>query len=106
MVVQPYRNEVSADISVANDTISSTRTLQWMQEHKALKPIYLFLKFVLLRIQLADDPNYCLISAKTSGLAGYSLVCMIVHYIKVYIRNENFGFGIIKVLINRQLVSS
>lgn len=84
-MVRSYRNDVSADISIANDTVSSTRTLQWLKEHKELKPIYLFLKFVLLRIQLADDPNYCLISAKTSGLAGYSLVCMIVHYIKVYL---------------------
>ncbi|KAI7879666.1 hypothetical protein K492DRAFT_208097 [Lichtheimia hyalospora FSU 10163] len=77
-----YRQVMFIPAKATNSTISSTRTLQWMQEHKELKPIYLFMKFVLLRIQLADDPNYCLISAKTSGLAGYALVCMIVHYIK------------------------
>ncbi|KAI9315390.1 hypothetical protein BX666DRAFT_1962296 [Dichotomocladium elegans] len=80
---------IHVDISIGNASLSSDRTLGWINEFSELKPIYLFLKSILLSVRLKDDPKYEIMSARLSGMAGYTLVCLIVHYIQNTVIPEN-----------------
>ena len=77
---------LTADITAMNNVISSKRTLAWVEKYPELKPLFLVLKHALLSIRFEWDENYEVLSTVKNGLASYSLVCMIVHYLKV---NEN-----------------
>ena len=76
-----------------NNVISSKRTLAWIKEYPELKPLFLVLKHALLSIRFEWDDNYEVLSTVKNGLASYSLVCMIVHYLKVRGRDGVYIFA-------------
>ncbi|KAI9269280.1 hypothetical protein BDA99DRAFT_504056 [Phascolomyces articulosus] len=80
--VSDPRTSLTADITAQNNVASSTRTLAWANEYPELKPLFLVLKHALLAIRFDWDPNYEVLSTVKNGLASYSLVCMIIHYLK------------------------
>lgn len=76
-------NQVSIDISIDNECFSSDRTATWVKEYPALKPLFMVLKQAIGNFRVSNFPNFEPMSAKTAGLASYSLVCLIVNYIQV-----------------------
>ena len=81
-------NQVSIDITVRNACFSSDRTAAWVKTHPALKPLFMILKQSLGNYRVSSHPAFEPLSAKTAGLASYSLVCLIVSYLQVH-RKKN-----------------
>ncbi|KAL0145465.1 hypothetical protein V8B55DRAFT_1430893 [Mucor lusitanicus] len=75
-------NGVSIDITVQNECFSSDRTAAWITEYPALKPLFMVLKQAIANCRVSSLPQFEPLSAKTAGLASYSLVCMIVSYLQ------------------------
>ena len=76
-------NNVSMDITVQNESPSSDRTVLWIKEYPLLKTLFMVLKQVLSNYRVSSLPTFEPLSAKTAGLASYSLICMIVSYLQV-----------------------
>ncbi|KAI9308163.1 hypothetical protein BJ944DRAFT_260758 [Cunninghamella echinulata] len=70
----------SIDITVNNPSPSSDRTINWKKDYPELTPLYLVLKHALLSIIYPLD-GFQVMSSKLNGLASFSLVCLIMHYI-------------------------
>lgn len=76
-------NEVSMDITVQNECFSSDRTTAWIKQYPELKPLFMVLKQSIGNSRVSSFPTFEPLSAKTAGLASYSLICMIVSYLQV-----------------------
>ncbi|OBZ88215.1 Non-canonical poly(A) RNA polymerase PAPD5 [Choanephora cucurbitarum] len=76
-------NNVSMDITVQNESPSSDRTVLWIKEYPLLKTLFMVLKQVLSNYRVSSLPTFEPLSAKTAGLASYSLICMIVSYLQL-----------------------
>lgn len=76
-------NDISMDITVQNECFSSDRTAAWIKEYPALKPLFMVLKQAIGNYRVSNMPAFEPLSAKTAGLASYSLVCLIVSYLQV-----------------------
>lgn len=76
-------NNVSIDITVQNECFSSDRTAAWIKEYPALKPLFMVLKHSISNYRVSSLPQFEPLSAKTAGLASYSLICMIVSFLQV-----------------------
>ncbi|CAO3631463.1 unnamed protein product [Mucor fragilis] len=79
------KNGVSMDITVQNECFSSDRTAAWIAEYPALKPLFMVLKQSIAHCRVSSLPQFEPLSAKTAGLASYSLVCMIVSYLQLQV---------------------
>ncbi|KAL9537556.1 hypothetical protein MBANPS3_011669 [Mucor bainieri] len=78
-------NGVAIDITVQNVCFSSDRTAAWIAEYPALKPLFMVLKQAIANCRVSSLPQFEPLSAKTAGLASYSLVCMIVSYLQLQV---------------------
>lgn len=78
-------NGVSIDITVQNECFSSDRTAAWITEYPALKPLFMVLKQAIANCRVSSLPQFEPLSAKTAGLASYSLVCMIISYLQLQV---------------------
>lgn len=76
-------NQVSIDITIDNECFSSDRTAAWVKEYPALKPLFMALKQSIGNFRVSNAPAFEPLSAKTAGLASYSLICLIVSYLQV-----------------------
>lgn len=76
-------NNVSIDISIQNACFSSDRTVAWIKEYPALKPLFMVLKQSIGNFRLTNLPLFEPLSAKFAGLASFSLICLIVSYLQV-----------------------
>ncbi|KAI8390308.1 hypothetical protein BD560DRAFT_6019 [Blakeslea trispora] len=76
-------NNVSMDITVQNESPSSDRTVLWIKEYPLLKTLFMVLKQILSNFRVSSLPTFEPLSAKTAGLASYSLICMIVSYLQL-----------------------
>lgn len=105
-------NDVSMDITVQNECLSSDRTADWIKQYPELKPLFMVLKQSIGNSRVSSHPAFEPLSAKTAGLASYSLICMIVSYLQVgYIRcvkmerdiDLNYFFVIEKLQVSDEL---
>ncbi|KAL7320308.1 hypothetical protein PS15m_000208 [Mucor circinelloides] len=78
-------NGVSIDVTVQNECFSSDRTTAWITEYPALKPLFMVLKQSIANYRVSSLPAFEPLSAKTAGLASYSLICMIVSYLQLQV---------------------
>ncbi|ORX62176.1 Nucleotidyltransferase [Hesseltinella vesiculosa] len=74
--------QLDVDISVNTEHPSTDQTVEWIQRYPPLKPLYLVLKHALLCTQLPNQTGFQAMSSKVGGLAGFSLVCLIVHFLQ------------------------
>ncbi|CEP16593.1 hypothetical protein [Parasitella parasitica] len=81
-------NGVSIDITVRNQCFSSDRTVAWLKEYPALKQLYMVLKQSISNYRVSSLPVFEPLSAKTAGLASYSLICMIVNYLQLEVNDK------------------
>ncbi|KAI8645133.1 hypothetical protein BD408DRAFT_412304 [Parasitella parasitica] len=81
-------NGVSIDITVQNQCFSSDRTAAWITEYPALKQLFLILKQSISNYRVSSLPVFEPLSAKTAGLASYSLICMIVSYLQLQVNDK------------------
>ncbi|KAI8143298.1 hypothetical protein BJV82DRAFT_612223 [Fennellomyces sp. T-0311] len=91
------QTSLTADITVQNTVSSSSRTVAWLVEYPDLKPLFLLLKHALLGIRLHSDPYYEIMNPKRSGVASYSLICLIVHYFKYNHKAQTFTDSAIRL---------
>ncbi|KAI8079627.1 uncharacterized protein B0P05DRAFT_541372 [Gilbertella persicaria] len=82
-------NQVSIDITVQNECFSSDRTAVWLKEYPMLKPLFMVLKLSIANYRISSLPTFEPMSAKTAGLASYSLICMIVSYIQLQASSQH-----------------
>ncbi|KAI9473734.1 MAG: hypothetical protein EXX96DRAFT_541403 [Benjaminiella poitrasii] len=78
-------NEISMDVTVQNESLSSNRTATWIKEYPALKPLFMVLKQSISTHRVSSLPTFEPLSAKTAGLASYSLICMIVSFLQLQV---------------------
>ncbi|KAI7904633.1 uncharacterized protein BX663DRAFT_323489 [Cokeromyces recurvatus] len=78
-------NAISMDITIQNDCLSSHRTTVWIIEYPALKPLFMVLKQSISAYRVSNLPAFEPLSAKTAGLASYSLICLIVSYLQLQV---------------------
>ncbi|CAO3622511.1 unnamed protein product [Cunninghamella blakesleeana] len=86
LIIDSLKYITSIDISFNNTSQSSDRTIIWIKQHPDLVPLYLVLKHSLLSLK-HPLKNFQVMSSKLNGLASYSLICLIVHYLK-YQKND------------------
>ncbi|KAI8341884.1 hypothetical protein BC941DRAFT_449245 [Chlamydoabsidia padenii] len=75
------RYPITIDITANNPSPSSDRTILWLKQYPELRPLYFVLKHALLGLQ-APRPTFQPMSSKFGGMASYTLVCLIVNFLK------------------------
>ncbi|KAI8377570.1 uncharacterized protein BYT42DRAFT_570764 [Radiomyces spectabilis] len=84
LTIEDWRLQTSIDITLNNESSSSQRTERWLQEYPPLRILFLILKHALSSLVLDALPTFQVMSAKTNGLASYSLICLLVFYFQQY----------------------
>ncbi|KAI8059470.1 hypothetical protein BC940DRAFT_313752 [Gongronella butleri] len=80
--------QVAADVTINNEIDSSMQTSQWIARYPKLKPLFLVLKHALSSIKYGNT-NFQVMQSAFGGLAGYALICLIVHYLQLFDPNGN-----------------
>lgn len=87
------KNNMPMDITFQKQIYSTDRTLNWLDEFPHLKPLFMVLKQAIGNFRLTDLPEFKPLSTKVKGLASYSLLCLIVHYLQLsvpdHVKPEN-----------------
>ncbi|KAL0073181.1 hypothetical protein J3Q64DRAFT_1839413 [Phycomyces blakesleeanus] len=84
LTIDDKRLGTSLDLTVNNPCFSSDRTVKWLAELPELKPIFLTLKHAFSSSKLEYMRSFELMSSKNSGFASYTIICLIVAYIKTH----------------------
>ncbi|KAI9030089.1 hypothetical protein CLU79DRAFT_734018 [Phycomyces nitens] len=74
----------SLDITVNNPCFSSDRTVKWLAEFPELKPLFLILKHAFSSSKFENIRSFELMSSKNCGFASYTIICLIVAYLKTH----------------------
>lgn len=80
---------MSVDVTFNNVSPSSARTVLWLEMYPALKTIYLVSRYVLQTVRFEARPRLTITVPNRGGLASYSLVCLIAHFMQVRIEGTS-----------------
>lgn len=77
-----HTNTTPIDITCLNDCSSSDRTVVWIKKYPELRILFLLLKQLLSYVRIRELGGFKCMSAAHQGLAGYTLICLIVSYLQ------------------------
>ncbi|KAI7865571.1 hypothetical protein BDF14DRAFT_1823249 [Spinellus fusiger] len=88
LTINDRRSGTSLDITVNNPSVSSDRTITWLKKYPEVKPLYLTIKHAFSSIKIKNENMFDLMSSKNSGFASYTIICLIVYYIKTQLPKD------------------
>lgn len=94
LVTKMLKSQIAADVCLNTESESTLKTTEWLLAYPDLKALYLVLKHGLSSLKVDSYLRFHMMDSKSQGIAGFTLICLIVRYLQASISNLTEGFDI------------